>query len=146
VFAVPLFLTQVAITSLKWKLILQMGKIYARFMFLLMIYLKGIFLSLLLPTSLGGDVYRVYSIHKVQGKWCDSVSSVLFDRVTGLFALVTIGIAAYASLPKPKYLTAIVLLYVLGVGSFLLATSEIIYHKLEDIDRRWLRNLLSALK
>jgi len=146
VFAVPLLLTQAAISTLKWKLILQMGKIYGRFIFLLKIYLKGNFFSLFLPTSFGGDVYRVHSIHTTQGKWRDGVSSVLFDRITGLFALVTIGVAAYASLPKPEYLTAILLLYLLGISSFLLATSEIVYRKLENINRRWLRKLLFPIK
>ena len=67
VIAVPLLVTQAVISSLKWKLILQMGKVYSRIMFLLKIYLKGNFISLFLPTSFGGDVYRIYSVHKVHG-------------------------------------------------------------------------------
>jgi uncharacterized protein (TIRG00374 family) len=86
---------QYALSTLKWRIILAADEIRAPYRYLLKNYLIGGFISQFLPTSFGGDVYRVYSLKKFNGNLGRNTSSVLFDRISGLFALVSISIISY---------------------------------------------------
>jgi uncharacterized membrane protein YbhN (UPF0104 family) len=84
----------------------------------------GNFLSLFLPTSFGGDVYRVLAIRGINRDLAKSTSSVLFDRMSGVFALVSICMIAYLALPDRPYDPLILLVYALGVAGFLIVSSS----------------------
>jgi len=131
--AIPLLLTQVFLSAFKWQQILRLSDIVLPLPFLVRTYLKGNFFSLFLPTSFGGDVYRVVRINQASGRLGDSASSVLFDRLTGLFALVTLAVVASILLPDMEYRFPLLGGYLLGILGFLLLTSAA---AIEWLDRR----------
>lgn len=80
-----------AISALKWKLLLKADGVDISFFYLLQSYLIGTFFNLFLPTSIGGDVYRIYDIAKKSQDASKSAASVFIDRASGFFALSAIG-------------------------------------------------------
>lgn len=57
-------------------------------------YLVATFLNHFLPTSIGGDAFRVYrTLHNQRSRSC-AVFAVLMERATGLLALLALGLAA----------------------------------------------------
>ena len=119
-----LLLAQIGISSLKWQVILRSDGVSMFLPYLVKTYMIGNFLSLFLPTSIGGDIYRVLAIRGVNRDLAKSTSSVLFDRLSGVFALVTICMIAYLALPDQAYEPLILLVYALGVAGFLLVSSS----------------------
>jgi glycosyltransferase 2 family protein len=122
--ALLLLLAQIGISSFKWQLILSSDGVRMRLPFLIKTYMIGNFLSLFLPTSFGGDIYRVLAVRGVNRDLAKSTSSVLFDRLSGVLALVSIGIFAYLALPDQPYEPVVMTSYVLGLAAFLLMSSD----------------------
>jgi hypothetical protein len=102
-----------------------------RLPFLIKTYMIGNFISLFLPTSFGGDVYRVFAARGVNQDLAKSTSSVLFDRLSGLFALISICMIAYVVLPEQPYGLAVLILYVLGVVGFFVVSSSTVGRLIE---------------
>lgn len=60
-------------------------------------YFIGNLLTTVLPTAIGGDVYRVYRVTRDTGARTADVSmSVLFERATGYGAMVSLGVLGVA--------------------------------------------------
>lgn len=57
-------------------------------------YLTGMFWNLWMPSSIGGDAARAYLAGKKCGRLSLAASAVFMDRLTGLVALLAIGIVA----------------------------------------------------
>ena len=117
---------QVAISAAKWWLILRSDGIRTPYLLLLKSYYIGNFFSLFLPSSFGGDVYRVLAVTSSNQKLGKTTSSVLFDRLTGLFALLSIAVIAYVSLPGQKYDVIALICYGFGVVCFWFSTTNYI--------------------
>jgi uncharacterized protein (TIRG00374 family) len=82
------------LSSFKWQQLLAIHGLQYRLAQLLQWYLVGTFLSHLLPTSIGGDTYRVYKTwHNGRGKAC-AVVAIVVERATGVAALFLLGYAA----------------------------------------------------
>lgn len=77
------------LSALRWKLILgeDAGTPLG---YLLRVYLVGLFFSLFLPTSVGGDAVRAVSISRSSTKPIWAVSTILFERALGLVAMFLI--------------------------------------------------------
>jgi uncharacterized protein (TIRG00374 family) len=120
---VALFI-QVVLSAFKWKYILTAERVFVPYKFLLKSYLIGNFFSLFLPTSFGGDIYRVYSLGKFNPDSFQNASSVLFDRITGLFALVTISILSYVTFFKSFISSNFLLVYILATLVFWIISSD----------------------
>jgi uncharacterized protein (TIRG00374 family) len=129
--AFVLLLLQTGLSSLKWQVILRADGIRMRLPFLIRTYLIGNFISLFLPTSFGGDVYRVLAARGVNQDLAKSTSSVLFDRLSGLFALISICMLAYVVLPEQPYDMVVLILYVVGVAGFFLVSSDTVGRHIE---------------
>jgi len=124
IVALLLLLAQIGISSSKWHLILRSDGVLMRLPFLIKTYMIGNFLSLFLPTSFGGDIYRVLAVRGINRDLAKSTSSVLFDRLTGVLALVSICMIAYLTLPDQPYEPVVLIAYVLGVAGFLIVSSD----------------------
>ncbi len=135
--AVLLLVMQPVISTLKWKAILAYDGNRIPFLFLWKTYLIGVFLGLFLPTSFGGDVYRIYATRHSAGNLHRSASSVLFERLTGLFALITLSFIGSLFLPQRQIVWIVALLYLTSVGSFLAATSTMAISHLRRITSGW---------
>ncbi|RJP62163.1 MAG: UPF0104 family protein [Candidatus Auribacter fodinae] len=82
--------------ALRWQIVLRIWDIHVSTA-LLFIYLQGgrIF-DYLLPSSIGGDVYRVYLSAKKSNSTSKAVLGIVLDRLTGMsagFILAGIGVA-----------------------------------------------------
>ena len=95
ILAFLILFIQSALSSLKWKIILTAESKDVPFLFLLKRYLIGNFISLFLPSSFGGDLYRIYALKEYNKDYLQNTSSVLFDRISGLFALASISIISF---------------------------------------------------
>ncbi|MGD0094832.1 MAG: lysylphosphatidylglycerol synthase domain-containing protein [Planctomycetota bacterium] len=58
------------------------------------LYYSGMFFNLCLPTSIGGDVFRVVGLGRNTGSKSVAFASVFMDRNIGMAALLTLGTAA----------------------------------------------------
>jgi len=74
---------------LRWSILLHTQKISASQSFLFGSYLVGCFFNNFLPTSIGGDIYRVYDTSKLKNSSVVKASIIiLMDRFTGLISSI----------------------------------------------------------
>lgn len=144
--AYVLLLGQTALSAFKWKVILKTDGVNLPYRFLLRTYFIGGFLSLFLPTSIGGDVYRVVAVKNGSRSLGKSVSSVVFDRLTGLFALLSIALWSYLFFPGRQHELAIFSAYVLAIVLFLVLLSKPVLARLQAFGNGLLAKLLDLLK
>ncbi len=79
-------------------------------------FFEGVFFSLCLPTSIGGDVIKAYRLADTSSGRLLAACTVLADRLTGLSALVVLGLTTLAALQFGLNLFAAVVLAVALVG------------------------------
>jgi hypothetical protein len=97
-FALGCYVTGHLLSARKWLLIGRaLGfrrpyREYARFYFI------GMFVNLLGPSTVGGDLTRAVSLGNGERRAL-AVASVLFDRASGLVVLVTIGLVGLVAFP-----------------------------------------------
>ena len=74
---------------LRWNMLLHSQKIIISQSFLLGSYLIGCFFNIFLPTSIGGDIYRIYDTSKLKNSSAMKAASIiLMDRFTGLLSII----------------------------------------------------------
>ena len=146
IITIIILFLQSSLSSLKWKYILTSDNIYAPYLFLLKSYFIGSFISLFLPTSFGGDLYRVYSLKRYNLDALQNASSVLFDRICGLFALASISIISYTFFYKHIIDYRFLGIYFFGIILFLIFSSERVLDFLDTIKLKILSFFLSILR
>ncbi len=62
-------------------------------------YFIGMYFNLLLPTSVGGDVVRIWYLNREQGRKFAAAAAVLLDRLNGLMVLVALACTAVVLSP-----------------------------------------------
>lgn len=86
-----LMVLSVTLSAYKWKLILSIHDIHFSFHALHQWYFVAMFLNNLLPSTIGGDGYRVFkTLDNPRSKSC-AVIAILVERITGLLALLFLG-------------------------------------------------------
>ena len=75
----------IAVSAYKWKKLAEFKKINLSFVDSFKLYLTGTFVNNFMPSFIGGDTYRAYQIGKKDKKYPEAASSVVMDRLTGLF-------------------------------------------------------------
>ena len=93
-FILLLFLSNTFISSVKWHLFLKADGFPMAVLGLMKNYLIATFFNIFLPSNIGGDVYRIYSISKESKNPATSVVSVLSDRLSGFLAIVILALIA----------------------------------------------------
>lgn len=81
----------IVISAVKWKRLLAIHDVFYRLASLLRWYLVGSFLNHFLPSSIGGDGYRIYKTWDNERGRGASVLAVALERITGMVALATLG-------------------------------------------------------
>ena len=92
--AYALMILNTVVSAAKWKILLAADAIRLPFRTLWASYLVGSFFNLFLPSTIGGDAYRIADVGRRTGKTARAAASILADRVTGFFALSVYGFAA----------------------------------------------------
>jgi len=81
----------VAISALKWQVLLSIHGVHIRFPTLNRYYFIAVFFNNFLPSSIGGDGYRIYKTATDCAAKAPAVLSVLVERISGLWALLFLG-------------------------------------------------------
>ena len=140
---------QCALSSLKWKIILTAESKDIPFLFLMKRYLIGNFISLFLPSSFGGDLYRIYALGEYNKDYLQNISSVLFDRISGLFALASISIISFAFFYKENISYQFFIAYALAILTFWGLTSSRFIAKLQRTNKKiisFFNNILESFQ
>ncbi len=86
------------VSSVKWRLLLAADGIHQPTWSLFASHLIGSFFNLFLPSTIGGDAYRIADIGQRTSKTVRTAASILADRITGFLALAIYGlVAAFAA-------------------------------------------------
>jgi glycosyltransferase 2 family protein len=81
-----------ALVVIKWMVLLRARDVGAPALPVIRAYCVGNLLSNVLPTAVGGDVYRVYRIQReANARAADVTMSVLYERATGYGAMTCLG-------------------------------------------------------
>lgn len=98
--ALALYFFAIALSALKWKILVDAQGIPVSFGELLDYYLVGLFFGNLLPSNVGGDVIRAFGLARASGRAEAGAISVLVDRLMGLVAFLgaAVVMAAVAAL------------------------------------------------
>lgn len=119
-----LYLIEFPLSAVKWRTALKMHKLDYGFLYLLKTICIGFFFNNFLPTSIGGDVYRVIkTIPKNAELKSRSLSAVLLERILGFVALLTLGFfGAVIIISNHNYITLryYISIYVIGTILFVL--------------------------
>ena len=131
IIAYLFLLLNTALSSLKWKILLEADGIKIPFNFLIKSYLVATFANLFLPSNIGGDVVRIYDVAKHSKDSVKSTASVLIDRASGFFALSLIGFIASLSsvsfLNNTKIISSLCSVFILILVMFVLLFNKKIH-------------------
>jgi uncharacterized protein (TIRG00374 family) len=82
---------QFPISGLKWRTALRVCDVDLSFTRLTRFYCISHFVGQFLPTSIGGDAYRIYRVLPLVEPRSRAVTSIVVDRIAGLAALLCLG-------------------------------------------------------
>jgi uncharacterized protein (TIRG00374 family) len=118
--------------AVRWKILLQVQKIRLSFPRISGLFLIGMFYNQFLPGGTGGDIIKSYLLLKETDQKAGALLAVVFDRLIGLVALVTLtGVLVMlryhwlAQTPETRRLLWI-LLFLLGSSVASLLTSFVV--------------------
>lgn len=89
----------VAVSSVKWRLLLLAADISASFWLLVRSYLIGQFFSSFLPSTVGGDIIR-FQLTRHLGRPSKVFASIVGERFSGLFTVLLLASLALISKPE----------------------------------------------
>lgn len=89
---IALLFVGIAISTKKWMVLTRYKGFAYSYGWHMQRYLAGMFVNNFFPSTIGGDTYRALSLGVCpQGKRSPGVSTIFFDRLTGLWALAFLG-------------------------------------------------------
>lgn len=92
--AFGLMILNTVVSAAKWRLFLAADGMAIPLPSLWASYITASFFNLFLPSTIGGDAYRIADIGSRTGEHSRVAASILADRITGFFALSAYGFAA----------------------------------------------------
>ena len=96
VLALSLFFVGYAITALRWRTLIRVQGGDAPILFLVRSFLVALFFNNFLPSTVGGDVVRMYDSWRLGNTKSDAVTVVLVDRLLGVTVLLCFALIALA--------------------------------------------------
>ena len=93
VLSLGLFIISMFLIALRWWLLLKTQNIFINFRAAVKLYMLGWFYNNFMPSSVGGDLIRLWYVTRHTDKKFEAGLSVLVDRAVGL--LSTLSIAAF---------------------------------------------------
>lgn len=96
--AVLVFLASSLLGSIQWHVLLAAGGVPIPLRRTMSLYLTGLFFNNLLPTNIGGDVFKIYDVSRSGHDPHRVFAVTLLDRVFGITGLCLLAITASAAL------------------------------------------------
>ncbi|MCK4233986.1 flippase-like domain-containing protein [candidate division WOR-3 bacterium] len=90
--SILLFLSAVAVISLRWRILLSAHSISIPFHKTVSYYLVGFFFNNFLPTIVGLDLIRAVYVSNIYGRKAECFASVISEKVIGLLAILLLGV------------------------------------------------------
>jgi hypothetical protein len=106
----------------KWNVLLAAKKMNLAFGKAVKIYFVSTFVGTFLPSSIGGDIFRAYSLHKNGINSSEAISSIFVDRIISLLSSLLIAFASvilYSKVMHDNNLLQSVLLVIAVFSVFL---------------------------
>ncbi len=91
-FSFLLFVSLYYLGLWRWQMLLSALKLQAPFKKIISAFSGGLFFNLFLPSTIGGDVARIYSLISHTGEGGKVAATVVVDRLSGFLALTFISI------------------------------------------------------
>lgn len=96
--AAVIYVGSMALVALRWQILLRARGISVRMWRLVRYYFIGFFFNNFLPSSIGGDVTRIYNIMRHGVSMTDSFSCVFVERLIGFLAMAFLAVLSLAGL------------------------------------------------
>jgi uncharacterized membrane protein YbhN (UPF0104 family) len=93
-WAAGLYVVACVFNSLRWQLLLRNGGVRERLGRLTALYFIGMFFTLFLPTTVGGDAFRIYEVARRSGRPTETIVATLQERLLNLGTGLLIGLGA----------------------------------------------------
>jgi len=100
--AFSLFFVGYYITALRWQVLLAAQGVVASIQYLFQSFMVAIFFNNLLPSTIGGDLSRMYDSWRLGRRKDEAVSVVLVDRLLGVSALLAYALCAVLVSPTVR--------------------------------------------
>lgn len=108
------------LSAYRWQILLAVFEVRAPLWDLLQSYLIGGFFNNFLPTRVGGDVYRMVDSKRYSGSLLRPFAVIIVERLSGIYGLLLIGVAAVAMYPRFHEVRALgIALFALTLAGFL---------------------------
>lgn len=91
-FVLACMTANVLVSAYKWKLLLRIHGLPARLRDLARYYFAAFFFNNFLPTTIGGDGYRIYKTATVHGTRARAIVALLMERASGMTAMLLVGL------------------------------------------------------
>ncbi|MDO8241145.1 MAG: lysylphosphatidylglycerol synthase transmembrane domain-containing protein [Candidatus Moranbacteria bacterium] len=104
----------ILVSAYKWKKLAEFKGIHLPLRDFFKFYLAGTFINNFMPSFIGGDTFRAYQIGKAEKKYTQAASSVVVDRLTGLFGAMLLTL--FFSLLNYRIISTKYILSVLNAG------------------------------
>lgn len=115
-----LIIVNYVFSSFRWKYLVLDSKI--SIMYMIKLYFIGSFFNNFLPTSIGGDAYKIMKLGEKIGSKTNSFTATFLERFIGMIALLVISLYGYltfSNLNIMSFLT-VFLLIILSLFAFLI--------------------------
>jgi uncharacterized protein (TIRG00374 family) len=136
--AVALVLIDRTLMAYRWMVLLCALSPGSRppFWSIMRVFFVSTFIGTFLP-SVGGDLYRAYSLSRLKVIGVESAASVLMDRVLGALSVVIVGVIAIASTRSVVSIDG-VLPTILIAGGACLAAALVVFSETGGAAARWM--------
>jgi hypothetical protein len=125
-FAAISLLIAISMMALRWNILLKRYQTHHPVHRLFGFYLIGLFFNNFLPTSVGGDIYRVYSISADAKSRNIGFASVITERMIGIAATLFIAIVSLYFVSQffhnPRLLYISIMLFLMIISFFFIMT------------------------
>ena len=135
------FLVQ-GLSAYRWHLLIKPQGLTVPFRKILAFYFLGMYFNFFLPSSIGGDVFKVYYLNKETNRLSACTASVLFDRDIGMGGVVVIAIFGLLFAGSPVKDVPLLLIFGLIALGFVLANLALFFRPTYNL----LHRVLSMFK
>ena len=126
--ALLVYLATVILISWRWRILLVSQNLNISFGRLVRLYFIGFFFNNFLPTSIGGDIYRVLGAGRHSGRRATVAASVLVERLMGMLAVAVLAILAAVVVVR-QLADGGVRGLTLGFGIVMLILAAVFFHR-----------------
>ena len=143
--AVLVFFLVQTLSAYRWYLLLKPIGIETSFTRIVSLYYLGMYFNFFLPSAIGGDVFKIYYLHKDTGRLGASTTSVFIDRDIGMAGLLVsataVAIFSGIRIPPGSGVLLAPLFVLIGIA-FIAANMALFYRRSYDL----LHRLLTVFK